>query len=112
MRLKKHPPAQHSGIGVLVIQVQIYYGCSRKETGNAKIAVTSQVHLLQPAVIVERRKKYVSCVWRMLYNPVTFRYKTHHIISYHGKIPIHTRNQKQLSVDRGTSNRPEKLKFR
>ena len=33
--------------------------CSRKEAGNAKAAVASQVHLLQPAVIVERRKKHV-----------------------------------------------------
>ena len=36
--------------------------CSRKETGNAKTAATPHVHLLQPAVIVERRKKYVLCV--------------------------------------------------
>ena len=31
--------------------------CSRKETGNAKTAVTSQVHLLQLAVIVETTQK-------------------------------------------------------
>ena len=36
--------------------------CSCKEDGNAKIAVVPQVHLLQSAVIVERRKKYVLCV--------------------------------------------------
>ena len=32
-------------------------GCSRKETCNAKTAVTPQAHLLQSVVIVERRQK-------------------------------------------------------
>ena len=36
--------------------------CSRKEDGNTKIAAAPQVHLLQPAVIVKRHKKYVLCV--------------------------------------------------
>ena len=36
--------------------------CSCKEDGNAKTAVVPQVRLLQSAVIVEQRKKYVLCV--------------------------------------------------
>ena len=31
--------------------------CSRKEAGNAKTAVTSQAHLLQPVVIAKRHQK-------------------------------------------------------
>ncbi len=59
---RRHTISQHSGIGVLVIQVQVYCSCSRKETGNAKTAAVPQVHLLQPAVIVKRHKKHVLCV--------------------------------------------------
>ena len=33
------PPMQHSGISILVIQAQVYCGCSSKENGNTKIAV-------------------------------------------------------------------------
>ena len=36
--------------------------CSRKEDGNTKIAAAPQMRLLQPVVIVERRKKHVLCV--------------------------------------------------
>ena len=71
--------------------------CSRKETGNAKTAAAPQVHLLQPAVIVERRKKYVSCVWRMLYNSYSvLTCKIHLARSCYKKIPSIYRKSKAI----------------
>ena len=94
--LKRHTVnVTYSGINILIIQVQVYCGRSRKETGNTKTAAAPQAHLLQPAVIVERRKKHVLCVWRVLYNPATFWYMMHRIVSCYGKILSHTGNQKQ-----------------
>ena len=102
---------RNSRIHFLVIQVQVYRGCSRKEDGSANTAVAPQAHLLQPAVIVERRKKYVLCVWRVLHNHATFWCKIRLIISCHGKIPTYAGNQKQSSEDKVTLDRPEKLRF-
>ena len=66
--LKIRAPKQHGGVDVLIAQVQVYCSCSYNETGNTKTAATPHVRLLQPAVLVELCKKYVLCIWRMLYN--------------------------------------------
>ena len=52
--------SHHSSAGLLRLFAQRIW--QHKESGNTKIVVAPQVRLLQPAVIVERRKKYVLCV--------------------------------------------------
>ena len=71
---------QHSGISVLVAQVQVYCQLFVQRNRQRKNCITFQAHLLQPVVIVERRKKYVLCVWRVPYN--TAKFGTRYTASY------------------------------
>ena len=58
------------------------------------LQLLSHAPLLQPAVMVERCKKYVLYVWRVLYSPATSWHRIHRIISYHRKILLHAGNQR------------------
>ena len=108
--LKRRTIRQYNGISVLIAQVQVYCSCSRKESVNTKTVVTPQAYLLQPAVIMKRRKKHVLCVRRVLYNPAMFWHKMHLIVRPQENSIIY-RKLKAIKCRQSDIRRPGKTKL-